>query len=69
MRFWAFIARKRASGLSYIVGVDLDYDRLTKARAAYDDVILADAKRLPFRASSSDAVAATNINHAVKLDP
>ena len=66
--FWGFIVRRRVSSLNYVVGLDLDYDRLTKAEAVYDDVVLADAKKLPFRASSFDAVLAIEVLHGLEED-
>jgi len=64
--FWGFIARRRVSSLSYVAGLDLDYYRLAKARVIYDDVILADARKLPFRANSFDAVLAIEVLHGLE---
>ena len=64
--FWGFISKRRVSSLSWIVGLDLNYDRLIKARAAYDDVVLADAEKLPFRAGSFDALLAVEVLHGLR---
>ena len=66
--FWGFIAKRRINSLSYVVGLDLDRDRLIKAKVAYDDMVLADAKKLPFRASSFDAVLAIEVLHGLEED-
>jgi len=64
--FWGFIAKRSADSLSYVVGLDLDSDRLARAKAVYDDVVLADARRLPFRASSFDTVLAIEVLHGLE---
>ena len=66
--FWGFIAKRHINSLSYVVGLDLDRDRLIKAKVAYDDMVLADAKKLPFRASSFDAVLAIEVLHGLEGD-
>jgi len=66
--FWGFIAKRRINSLGYVVGLDLDRDRLIKAKVAYDDIVLADARRLPFRASSFDAVLAIEVLHGLEGD-
>ena len=64
--FWGFIGKRRVNSLSYVIGLDLDYDRLAKARVAYDDVVLADAEKLPFRARSFDAILAIEVLHGLE---
>lgn len=67
---WGLLLRMHYQEL-YIVGVDLSVKNvfIAKATHAYDDLIIADAKRLPFRDHTIDYVMACEvIEHLNKCD-
>jgi SAM-dependent methyltransferase len=63
--FWGFICSRCINSLKYVVGFDIDLDKVRKAKPIYDDVLLADAKAPPFRGGSFDAVLAVEVLHGL----
>lgn len=67
---WGLLLRMHFQKL-YIIGVDLSINNLSKAKMtkAYDDLIIADARQLPFRDSILDfTMACEIIEHLTKND-
>jgi len=50
------------------VGLDLDFEKVSKAKAIFDDVLLADARFPPIREKSFDAVLSVEVLHGLGSD-
>jgi len=66
--FWGFIAKMRINSINYTVGLDLDFEKVSKAKAIFDDVLLADARFPPIREKSFDAVLSVEVLHGLGSD-
>ncbi len=71
---WGFLLRDRSfpkDRENLMIGVDLDirYLKFCNYHRIYDDIVLADVRRLPFRARSFDVIIASEIiEHLPKAD-
>jgi len=65
---WCFLIKNRLKGPVYVVGIDIDVDRIEKAKRMYDDVVLADVRHMPFRSRSFDEVLAIEVLHSLPID-
>jgi len=67
--FWGFVVRSCVSGVDYIVGLDLDFERVVRAGGfgLYDGVVVANAVFPPFREGVFDVVLAVDVLHGLDV--
>jgi len=68
--FTALLLKLYLNNVEYLVGLDINKDKAAKAKrlSLYDDLIVADARNLPFRNSVFDALISIEVLHGLPIN-